>query len=65
VGLDRAELLERCGEPSMRIASKRDSKLLETYWYDTADHDVLEIKLIDRKIASVTLRSKKNQTAAR
>lgn len=64
VGLERADLLERCGEPSTKVAEKRDSKLLETYWFDTTDRDVLEVKLVDKKVVSATLLSKKKRETA-
>ena len=45
VGLSRKDLFSRCGEPRMRITGIRDSKLVETVWYTTADKDQLKVEL--------------------
>ncbi|MSV32493.1 MAG: hypothetical protein EXQ57_08235 [Bryobacterales bacterium] len=45
VGLSRKDLFSRCGEPRMRSTGIRDSKLVETVWYTTADKDQLKVEL--------------------
>ena len=60
-GLDRAELIERFGEPVLRFSEKRNSQLVERLWYNTATSDQIEIKLIGDKVASVRPPANKKQ----
>jgi hypothetical protein len=54
VGLDRAELIERFGEPVLSFSETRNSQLVERLWYNTTTTtDQLEIRLIGDKVASV------------
>ena len=54
VGLDRAELIERFGEPVLSFSETRNSQLVERLWYNTTTTtDQLEIRLIADKVASV------------
>ena len=53
VGLDRAELIERFGEPVLSFSETRNSQLVERLWYNTTTPDQLEIRLIGDKVASV------------
>jgi len=65
VGLDRAELVKRGGDPVSLTSETKNSKVIETFSYNTTTHDVLEIKVIDGKVASVTpLSSKKRAPVA-
>jgi len=65
VGLDRAELLKRCGDPVTLMSETKSSKVIETFSYNTTTHDVLEVKVIDGKVASITpLSSKKRPQVA-
>lgn len=54
IGLEREELLKRCGEPSMSSSQTRNSQLVETYWYNTTANEVLTVTLRDGKVASIT-----------
>jgi hypothetical protein len=60
-GLDRAELIERFGEPVLRFSEKRNSQLVERLWYNTATSDQVEIRLIGDKVASVRPPASKKQ----
>ena len=54
VGLDRAELIQRFGEPVLSFSETRNSQLVERLWYNTTTTtDQLEIRLIGDKVASV------------
>jgi hypothetical protein len=53
VGLDRAELIQRFGEPVLSFSETRNSQLVERLWYNTTTPDQLEIRLIGDKVASV------------
>jgi hypothetical protein len=52
-GLDRAELIQRFGEPVLSFSERRHSQLVERLWYNTTGPDQLEIQLIGDKVASV------------
>jgi len=52
-GLDRAELIQRFGEPVLRFSERRNSQLVERFWYNTTTPDQVEIMLIGDKVASV------------
>jgi hypothetical protein len=52
-GLDRAELIQRFGEPVLRFSERRNSQLVERFWYNTTTPDQVEIRLIGDKVASV------------
>ena len=54
IGLDREELIEKCGPPSMRVSQKKDSSFVETYWYATATHVPFVVTLRDGKVAAFT-----------
>ena len=53
VGLDRAELIKRFGEPVLRFSERRNSQFVERFWYNTTTPDQVEIMLIGDKVASV------------
>ena len=52
-GLDRAELIQRFGEPVLSFSERRNSQLVERLWYNTTGPDQLEIQLIGDKVTSV------------
>jgi hypothetical protein len=63
VGLDRAEMIKRCGDPATLTTETKNSKFIETFAYNTTTHDVLEIKVMDGKVASITPLSSKKRPA--
>ncbi len=52
-GLDRAELIERFGEPVLQMSETKNSQLVERLWYNATRSNQVEIRLIDGKVASV------------
>jgi hypothetical protein len=54
IGQDRAELIEKCGPPSMTVSQKKDSSFVETYWYATATRVPFVITLRDGKVTAFT-----------
>ena len=60
VGLTRAQLLERCGEPSSAVAANN----IETLSYETITHDLLEIRLVNGVVATISAASQKKRPSA-
>lgn len=61
-GLTRAELIERCGSPSLATQRTLAGSMIETFWYQTTTDDELEVQLTDGKVASSILASEKLRT---
>ena len=60
IGLTRAQLLERCGEPSSAVAANN----IETLSYQTTTHDLLEIRLVNGVVAAISAASQKKRPPA-
>ncbi len=52
-GMDREDLLAKCGKPSMRTSQTKNYQLVENYWYYTAEHEPVVVTLRDGTVASV------------
>jgi len=52
-GMDRGDLIAKCGKPSMRTAQTRNFALVENFWYYTAAHEAVVVTLRDGAVASV------------
>jgi hypothetical protein len=63
-GMTRDELLNRFGEPATRTSQFRQSKMVDTFWYATANKDELIVSLTDGKVVSAVLASQRNKRAA-
>ena len=63
-GMSRDELLNRFGEPATRTSQFRQSKMVDTFWYATANKDELIVSLLDGKVVSAVLASQRNKRAA-
>ena len=61
-GLTRAELIERCGSPTLATQRTRAGSAIETLWYQTTTDDELEVQLTDGKVSSSILASEKLRT---
>jgi|SRR5689334_12947591 len=64
VGMTRDELLNRFGEPATRTSTFRQSRMVDTFWYATANKDELIVGLMDGKVVSAVLASQRNKRAA-
>ena len=52
-GLARADLIERFGEPLLRVMEASGSQPVERMWYQATKYRQIEVRLIDGKVASV------------
>jgi hypothetical protein len=64
VGLERRDLIEKFGEPTMKTSDTQGAELVETYWYTPARRDGVVVTLRDGKVTVVAPAAKEKQQSA-